>query len=360
MNAHPGSGQFARYYARTLPPAEIARLLAHVETCAECRQALSDASPSGIVPLLLDASEPHLGEEEMVAFVEGRRPEAAAHIAACELCRESVEAMEDEAVKPARPRPAGRRFPWIALFGCVAAVLIVAALLRFRPVPRAASPAPQVLATLMDAGDRVELEADGSLRGIDGLSPEEAGLVRDALATRRLPAGPAFPAEKPGVLLAPGTVSPAFSPTAPLNSRVLSDQPEFSWSRDPRAMVYQVVVTRENLDPVARSARITGTEWQPDRPLPRGVVLLWEVRAWHGGETISVPAPPAPPARFEIVSDSVASRLEQLRAPPRPCHLLAAILCAREGLREEAAKELRELLRENPNSQWVLTLSESP
>jgi hypothetical protein len=71
---------------------------------------------------------------------------------------------------------------------------------------------------------------------------------------------------------------------------------------------------------------------------------------------VSAPAPPAPPARFEIASAPVAARLEQLRAAPQPSHLLTAVLCAREGLREEAAKEIQILARENPDSEVARAL----
>jgi hypothetical protein len=140
---------------------------------------------------------------------------------------------------------------------------------------------------------------------------------------------------------------------------VLSDRPVFTWQPWPGASAYQVLVTGENLDPLARSGRIAATQWQPEAPLPRGITLLWQVRAWHNGEMVSVPAPPAPPARFEIASEQIAVRLEQLRTSPRPSHLLAAVFAAREGLREEAAMEMQTLARENPNSQLIRNLQAS-
>jgi hypothetical protein len=94
-------------------------------------------------------------------------------------------------------------------------------------------------------------------------------------------------------------------------------------------------------------------EWQPETPLPRDVVLLWQVRAWHGAGMVSAPAPRA---RFELVAAAFAARLEKLRTAPRPSHLLAAVLCAREGLRDEAAKEIQILGRENPCSPLIGSL----
>jgi hypothetical protein len=137
---------------------------------------------------------------------------------------------------------------------------------------------------------------------------------------------------------------------------VLSDRPEFTWRPDPGAAAYQVVVTGQDFNPLARSGRIATTEWQPETPLPRGVILLWQVRAWHGEEMVSAPAPPAPPARFEIVSAAVAQQIDRVRGSPHPSHLMVAILCAQEGLTDEAAKEMRVLKQQNPDSSLVRSL----
>jgi hypothetical protein len=359
MTAHLNSGLVAQYLARTLPPADVVTLHAHLETCAECRLALAEAAMADApptIPLLFAEVDPHLGEEEMVAFVAGRLPEArrtdaARHVASCDLCRDSVEAMLSVRGEPARSRKP--RWPTAAI--AIAAVLLVAAALRF--IPGRATAPPAALASLRDAGRTVQLDTAGSLHGIEGASPEELGLVKETLRRRSLPSGPHLSAEAPGVLLAPETGAPAaFSVIAPVNSRVLSDRPVFTWKPYPGAADYQVVVTNEALDPLARSGRIAATQWQPEAPLPRGVTLLWQVRAWNHGEMVSAPAPPAPPARFEIVDAPAAGRIEQLLAAPQPSHLLAAILCARAGLRDEAAREIDLLERENPGSPLVKSL----
>ncbi len=253
-------------------------------------------------------------------------------------------------------KPVGRyRVPWFAA-GAIAAALLIAVLAEHGRIHSGAT-SPVVLASLRDGGRMIELDANGMLSGLEGASPEERRLVRDALQQKSLPAGPDLSAAAPGVLLGPGGAARAvFSLTEPINTRVLSDHPVFAWQAYPGATAYQVVVTSENLDPLARSGRITATEWQPETPLPRGATLLWQVRAWRGGEMVSAPAPPAPPARFEIAGEQIAIRLEQLRTSSQPSHLLAAILCAREGLREEAAAEMEMLARENAGSTLIQSL----
>jgi len=347
MTQHPGPGQLAQYLDRTLPPADILALHGHLETCGGCRHALEEASLARLksvdVPLLREPGDTHLTEAEMVAFVARRLPESQ-HLAECEICQDSVAAMQSIRNEPVRKR----EVLWFPVAGAIAAALLLAALVHYWPFRQTAAPA--ILASLRDSGQTIELDANGALRGLDGASPEERNLVREALKQRALPTAPALPAEAPGVLLSPATQVQAFAPLEPVNTRVLSDRPVFKWRPWPGAENYQVLVAGENLDPLARSGRITATEWQPETPLPRGVVLLWQVRAWRGAEMVSAPAPPAPPVRFEIAAAAVAARLEQLRAAPQPSHLLAAVLSAREGLREEAAKEIQILTQENPGS----------
>jgi hypothetical protein len=301
----------------------------------------------------------------MVALVAGRLPEnqrleATRHVTSCEICRSSAEAMElvrDETLAVPVRRTATR---WYAAVLAVAASLLLVALVRYWPLhPRVEAHA--VVASLLDGGRKIELDTSGNLRGMESASSGERNLVIDALRQGSLTAGAVLPADFPGVLLTPDAASAQpFSLIGPIHTKVLSDRPAFTWQAYQGATAYQVLVTNEALDPLARSGRITATRWQPGTPLPRGSILLWQVRAWHGAEMVSAPAPPAPPARFEIVSDRIAARLEELRNSPRPSHLLAAVICAREGLRDEADDEMQILVRENPDSPLVRRLQASP
>ena len=327
------------------------------------------------VPLLWDTVDSHLSEEEMVAFVarrlpETRRAEAARHVAECELCLDSVAAMESVRTDRARGHPVSKPkiwrrrrpgVPWFAIAGVAGGGLAGGGgWFITGPSHPSGPPQPAIVASLHDAGGTIELDAPRNASiGLDAASPEEQNLVREALERGSLPTGQALSGGGAGRALGPGTTAPPFAPLGPLNTRVLSDRPVFNWQVYPGAAHYQVLVTNENLDPLARSGMLTGTEWQPEKGLPRGVILLWQVRAWHGSEMVSAPAPPAPPARFEIAAEPVAERIEQLRTLPRPSHLLAAVLCAQAGLRDEAAKELQALAQENPDSKVVGSLEGS-
>ncbi len=356
MTVHLTSTDIERYLARTLAPAELLELHHHVRACASCREALAAEAfaraPGWTAPLESGTGELHLSEEEMVAWAAQRMPparkqKAAAHLAACAECGEAVAAMEGERD---RIRPRAWFLPrWVAPALAAAAVLLLAVAVYHRPAAQ-----PALVASLRDGGAVIGLNARGELRGLDAASPQEREWVRQTLRGSALPAWPGMDGEARGVLRgAPAAKPSEFRVVAPLDTRVLEDRPRFVWGPEPGARQYQVVVTDQNLEVLARSELLTAREWQPPVALPRGVVLLWQVRALSGTTATTTPAPPDPPARFEIASAEVAARILSLRAAPQPSHLLLAVICARAGLREEASQELALLGRENPQAAWL-------
>ena len=156
MTAHVSPDQLERYLARTLAPADLLVFHGHLETCPDCRATLAEATlaqqTSAAIPLLTDFRSPHLLEDEMTAFVAGRmtqprRATAAAHLAECDECRDSVAAMEsvhsEAAVIPLRQR---RPTPgWISTAGSAAAILLISTLLYFRTADTASAFRPRSL-----------------------------------------------------------------------------------------------------------------------------------------------------------------------------------------------------------------------
>jgi hypothetical protein len=60
--------------------------------------------------------------------------------------------------------------------------------------------------------------------------------------------------------------------------------------------------------------------------------------------------PPAPEARFRIVSQHKVARLTQAEKAHQNSHLLLGVLYAEAGLLKEAQREFRLLLKANPGS----------
>ena len=67
------------------------------------------------------------------------------------------------------------------------------------------------------------------------------------------------------------------------------------------------------------------------------------------------PTPPAADARFRVLNTQTFDKVEAARAAP-PAHLLAAILLAKAGMKEEARKEMEALAEANPTSALVQSM----
>ena len=76
---------------------------------------------------------------------------------------------------------------------------------------------------------------------------------------------------------------------------------------------------------------------------------MWQVESSAAGREVTAPVPPAPPARFTVLSAAEAGRLAH--APVS--HLVRGVLYADAGLLDDAERELTELKQQNPGSELV-------
>ena len=290
------------------------------------------------------------------------RPGIEQHLALCAECRlivEDLRVFRTELQQEESRAPRMRR-----LFLAAAAVLVVVAGASVWLARRAvvSPPAlPQLVSSLNDAGRTLGLTVSGDLVGADGLEVSTQQMLRATLASGRLPAGPGAlqpNSEKP-VLRSEDSTRERFAVLSPVGVRQVSDRPWFRWTPLHAASTYEVVVFDAELQEVARSGKLTGTEWRPERPLPRRLLLTWQVAAEGPGGRVTAPRPPEPSPVFEILSGDAALRIETARSPQPPSHLALAILYASEGLPAEAAEELDRLAALNRNSKLVDSLSQS-
>jgi hypothetical protein len=120
-----------------------------------------------------------------------------------------------------------------------------------------------------------------------------------------------------------------------------------------------VVVFDADLNEVARSGKITGTEWQPVQPLPRQRALQWQVATEHNGRRMVTSRPPEPVPMFEIIPAETAQSIAAARAAAHPSHLALALLYAQAGLRTEEKAEVGILTAQNPHSPVVEELNKN-
>ena len=145
---------------------------------------------------------------------------------------------------------------------------------------------------------------------------------------------------------------------APAGVIVETTQPRFTWSPATDGATYRVGVYHDDRT-VVESPRLHTNEWIPSMgALQAGVTYTWDVRvvARDGSETI-IPAPPAPAARFRVLSERDAVGIEAARSRYPNDHLLLGLLYARAGVRDRAVDELRRNAAEHPESKAARDLA---
>jgi hypothetical protein len=189
-----------------------------------------------------------------------------------------------------------------------------------------------------------------TLPGLEQLSPAQQSKVEAALreGAAELPASVAQMSTRSETLMGGTPAGTGFSLMEPLRTATLSDRPVFRWNPLPGADGYTVVVMDENLKGIAGPVAVSGTTWIPPEPLPRDRSYVWQVTARRGEESVTAPAPPAPPARFRVMDPGTAEILERvLRAAP-DSHLLLGLLYTEAGARQEAEAHLRQVPETDP------------
>lgn len=242
-----------------------------------------------------------------------------------------------------------------------------------RPVPPSSAPAAPpaeparaasaAAPTTVRDGDRVvSLTADRRVTGLESLEPTLRARVEAMLASGRLPPSPAHLQTPAGQLLgAPQTdrsAAASFGVRAPVGIAVREARPSFLWTPASGATSYHVRVVDESLEVVAESEPVSGATWRPRTPLPRGRVLQWQVEAVTSSGNLLAPVPPAPEARFRVLTDAEDAALTRALAASGGSSLAALYLYSQAGLRNDARRVLNGLLTANPDSALLRALYE--
>jgi hypothetical protein len=307
----------------------------------------------------------HLSDEQFHRFASGQLDDrelddVLLHLESCALCGRAgeVRAADDLAMlrselmtgeTPSRTRA----WWWVAAAALAAAIAGVIAL-RDDPPVRPERVAPVVVRTPPAA-------KPGGLKPAAPPAPQYADaewgrLVARAVATARLP----FPAEL-AALQAPADIvrgsSEAIERVAPTGIVVDDVRPTFTWpAREGTHTVSVFDDTRE----VIRSAPLKRARWTPDRDLPRGRTLSWQVEVTRDGAIETIPRPPAPPALFRIAGAAEHRQLERARAEHPNDFLLHSVLYARAGMRREALASLQRAAAADTAARRILDHETSP
>jgi hypothetical protein len=221
------------------------------------------------------------------------------------------------------------------------------------PIPTQEGGAAMVIAQLNDGAGQVVLDGDGKLSGADRLPPAYQQMIKNTLSFQRLEKPPLLA----GLVLSDSLLRKgganrdvSFSVRAPVGIVMLSDRPTFRWSPLEGATGYVVEIYDDKLRQIIISPQLADTSWTATQSLKRGGIYSWQVTAIKGGEDIVSPRPPAPPAKFRILNQTLANEIVQARRAYSSSHLTMALVYTQAGLLDEAEREFLELQRANPNS----------
>jgi hypothetical protein len=210
--------------------------------------------------------------------------------------------------------------------------------------------AAQLVVALNDGGERITLDNQGELAGLERLPTDVRQAVRTALQTGKVERPPIIAqlAGRPSTLLSQSDNGLPFQLISPVGQVVASERPTFNWSTLAGARSYTVTVTDADLNEVATSATLAATEWRITKSLIPGAIYSWQVTALKEGKPITSPVLPAQQAKFKVVDRETLEKLRQAKSSHRGSHLAAGVLYAEAGLLTEAEEELRALVRANP------------
>ncbi|HUR82070.1 MAG TPA: zf-HC2 domain-containing protein [Thermoanaerobaculia bacterium] len=314
-----------RLARRELTPREIAELLRHAGACDDCARLTGDLDLDAVP---LDDEDDGPWHPELTAYADGvaddvEREIVESHLDDCATCREDLADLAALRRTISRNRVRGWR---VAVTAAAAATIAAVMILQHDDtLPLQPPPLPHPPLTLTVAPPDTPPGAPRYAHA------EWERLVTTAVASAALP----FPRETelpPDVLR--GAADPSSSKLAPLGV-IDETRPELSWpKREGAAYVVSIFAGQE---PVAQSEPLASTHWTPPHALSRGRVYTWQVQA--GNEI--VPAPPAPPATFRIVSQRDHDALAEARRGHPDDFVLHAVLAARAGLRDQAVAALR-------------------
>jgi len=212
---------------------------------------------------------------------------------------------------------------------------------------------------LIDGDNRVALNSDDKLSGLEAAPAQTQNEVIAALKSGRV-GSPSSIAElkgRSGRLMGAGTSD--YGLLNPVATAVESRTPIFRWRAIDGAESYVVTIYGSDAKKIAASEVLTGTKWRLNRPLERGRIYTWQVRATRKGEEVLMPPPAAAEAKFRILDTTKAEELAQIRQREPRSHLVLGIAYANAGLLDDSARELRKLVAANPKSSVAKSLLRS-
>src|SRR5581483_11172370 len=362
MTPHLSDEQIRAYRDRVLAARDLLELSEHIGSCDSCRTRVAGpgevASAVRMVRAALrtESDGVHLGYDEMESYVDGKldtgkRAGIEAHAYDCRSCaaslRELGELRRELERPPAGIRPARRRSPlrntllgwrWGLAAAGAACALLAVVLMRTparqkQTVAQIAQPAaPTQTGPVIHDGRRlISLGPGGGIQGLDRLAEPYRAVLQRALTSQRIETAAPLPdlSGAGGVLMGTLSAPGRGKLLGPLGTVVEDRRPIFRWQPIAGA-TYHVSVYDASYNLIAASGPVTAAEWRIPKPLAQGKRYSWQLTVRQKVE-FTLPAPPAPEARFQILAETDEAELARARTEWGDSHLVLGVLYARDG-----------------------------
>lgn len=205
-----------------------------------------------------------------------------------------------------------------------------------------------VVAQVQDGKKVVRLDSKGNVSGLPNLDEGLRSTVIQVLSGQNiqpLASLPIMPGIRSGIVL-PLSKSLLLQPYR----TVVSEQPTFHWEAIDDATFYTIRIYDAENGLIVTSGPVSATDWRSDVPLPRGVILTWDVLVESDLGSAIIPEKEPRPA-FRILSDVDYLRYQGLKLQFSESHLVLGTFLLSEGLLDEALPHFEQLRQENPNSE---------
>jgi hypothetical protein len=387
LKQHLSEDQILTYQERKITPEQLLEVDDHLQACESCRIRLNEKSVSvgtfeslrsGLRTIATMETD-HISYEQLEGFIDRKfdgieQEIIQSHLEICDVCKaeeqdlrsfqtELHQKIDDRKVIPFWRSRAFQIFYQVAGAAAVVFVVWIAATQfqnkksnatlsnQNRKLQQKPAAGPLPLVVLSDGTSKIQLDRQGKLSGLPKLPSSVEQQIVVTLTDQRLETPP-FLKELIGkreVLLGNShDESNRFSLLSPVGTLVESDRPVFRWMPLRGADGYRLYIQDGNYNQVAVSPLIKETTWTASQALRRQTIYNWQVIAIKGVKEILSRVPPAPEAKFQILSESQLEELEKIRKASNNSHLVMGIVNAQYGLLDDAELEFNALSKENP------------
>lgn len=399
MAWHLTTELLAKYRRRECTPEELLRLDDHLRACERCLAEFSShfEVTGGVLALAANLRSPEaVDHPNLQPYLSGVLDEidrelVESHLEFCSACQDQKSLLESR--RRARVRFLGYlgaaldairsfevpvRSHWPAMATGMAMLLLLSAVFWLKPwerrdpevalsrkspsieTPQKSPVTPNVveepLLAITDNGVRITLTRPGDIEGLEQLSPRMREFLEPIIRTRAIGIPSPELSGKSAALMGDQAGPGAFRLISPVGRIVDSVRPAFRWQSMTGAAGYIVSIYDPEYREVAVSPVISETRWTPGLNLRRGQTYLWQVTARLEDGDVRAPAPNEPEAMFRVLDGYWAGRIAEARGNYQGSRLLLGSIYAKAGMIEEAERELRELVKSNPESDFARRL----